>query len=136
MANFYTDNKELKFHLYHPLMEKIVRLKERNFSEKDQYDFAPMDHEDAMDNFDRVLEVVGEICGDIIAPNAESIDTEGPKVVEGHVVYAQGTARNIEALNKAGLMGMSLPRRFGGLNFPLFLILWLLMSFPGRMPVL
>ncbi len=119
MANFYTDNKELKFHLYHPLMEKIVRLKERNFSEKDQYDFAPMDHEDAMDNFDRVLEVVGEICGDIIAPNAESIDTEGPKVVEGHVVYAQGTARNIEALNKAGLMGMSLPRRFGGLNFPI-----------------
>ena len=119
MANFYTDNKELKFHLYHPLMEKIVRLKERNFSEKDQYDFAPIDHEDAMDNFDKVLEVVGEICGDIIAPNAESIDAEGPTVVDGHVIYAQGTARNIEALKKAGVMGMSLPRRFGGLNFPI-----------------
>ncbi len=119
MANFYTDNKELKFHLDHPLMEKIVRLKERNFSEKGKFDFAPMDHEDAMDNFDKVLEVVGEICGEIVGPNAESIDAEGPQVVDGHVVYARGTAENIEALNKAGLMGMSLPRQYGGLNFPI-----------------
>ncbi|WP_299584255.1 acyl-CoA dehydrogenase family protein [uncultured Sunxiuqinia sp.] len=119
MANYYTDNKELKFHLDHPLMEKIVRLKERNFAEKEAFDFAPMDHEDAMDNFDKVLEVVGEICGDIVGPNAESIDAEGPQVVDGHVIYARGTSENIEALNKAGLMGMSLPRKYGGLNFPI-----------------
>lgn len=119
MANYYNDNKDLKFHLNHPLMEKIVRLKERNFTEKGEYDFAPMDHEDAMDNFDKVLEVVGEICGDIVGPNAESIDAEGPQVVDGHVIYARGTAENIEALNKAGLMGMSLPRKYGGLNFPI-----------------
>ena len=119
MANFYNDNKELKFHLDHPLMEKIVRLKERNFSEKDKFDYAPMDHEDAMDSFDRVLDVVGEICGEIVGPNAESIDAEGPEVVDGRVVYARGTEENIEALNKAGLMGMSLPRQYGGLNFPI-----------------
>ncbi|MHA7112075.1 acyl-CoA dehydrogenase family protein [Sunxiuqinia elliptica] len=119
MANYYTDNKELKFHLDHPLMEKIVRLKERNFTEKEAFEYAPMDHEDAMDNFDKVLEVVGEICGDLVGPNAESIDAEGPQVVDGHVVYARGTAENIEALNKAGLMGMSLPRKYGGLNFPI-----------------
>ncbi len=119
MANFYTDNKELKFHLDHPLMEKIVRLKERNFSEKDKFDYAPMDHEDAMDSFDRVLDVVGEICGEIVGPNAESIDAEGPQVVDGRVIYARGTEENIEALNKAGLMGMSLPRQYGGLNFPI-----------------
>ncbi len=119
MANFYTDNKELKFHLEHPLMEKIVKLKERDFSEKDKFDYAPMDHEDAMDSFDRVLDVVGEICGDIVAPNAESIDAEGPEVVDGRVIYARGTEENIEALNKAGLMGMSLPRQYGGLNFPI-----------------
>ncbi|MFA5439545.1 acyl-CoA dehydrogenase family protein [Dehalococcoides sp.] len=119
MANFYTDNKDLKFHLYHPLMEKIVRMKERNFSEKEKFDFAPMDYEDAMDSFDKVLEVVGEISGDIVAPNAESVDAEGPLVVDGRVVYARGTKQNIEALNQAGLMGMSLPRRFGGLNFPI-----------------
>lgn len=119
MANYYTDNKELKFHLNHPLMEKIVRLKERNFSEKKVFDFAPMDHEDAMDNFDKVLEVVGEVCGDIVGPNAESIDAEGPRVENGRVIYAKGTEVNIEALNKAGLMGMSLPRQYGGLNFPI-----------------
>ncbi len=119
MANFYTDNKDLKFHLSHPLMEKIVRLKERNFEEKKKYDFAPMDYEDAQDSFDKVLEVVGEICGNIVSANAESIDAEGPQVVDNHVVYARGTEENIDALRKAGLMGMSLPRRFDGLNFPI-----------------
>ena len=117
MANFYTDNSELKFHLNHPLMEKIVRLKERNFSFKNEFPFAPMDYEDAIDSYDRVLEIVGEICGDIVAPNAESIDAEGPQVVDGHVVYATGTSENIKALNQAGLMGMSLPYKYGGLNF-------------------
>ncbi len=117
MANFYTDNSELKFHLNHPLMEKIVRLKERNFSFKDEFQFAPLDYEDAIDNYDRVLEIAGEICGDIVAPNAESIDAEGPQVVDGHVVYARGTSENINALNQAGLMGMSLPYKYGGLNF-------------------
>ena len=119
MANFYTDNKDLKFHLTHPLMEKIVRLKERNFEENKKFDFAPMDYEDAQDSFDKVLEVVGEICGDIVGPNAESIDAEGPQVVDNHVVYARGTEENIDALRKAGLMGMSLPRKFDGLNFPI-----------------
>jgi len=119
MANFYTDNKDLKFHLSHPLMEKIVRLKERNFTEKQKYDYAPMDYEDAFDSFDKVLEVVGEICGDIISPNAESIDAEGPSVIDGHVQYASGTEKNIQALRNAGLMGMSLPRKYDGLNFPI-----------------
>ena len=119
MANFYTDNKDLKFHLAHPLMEKIVRLKERNFTEKQKYDYAPMDYEDAFDSFDKVLEVVGEICGDIVAPNAESIDAEGPQVIDGHVQYASGTEKNIQALRNAGLMGMSLPRKYDGLNFPI-----------------
>ncbi len=119
MANYYTDSSELKFHLNHPLMEKIVRLKERNFSFKDEFQFAPLDYEDAIDSYDRVLEIVGEVCGEIIAPNAESIDAEGPQVVDGHVIYARGTQENIDALNQAGLMGMSLPYKYGGLNFPI-----------------
>ncbi len=117
MANFYTDNSELKFHLNHPLMEKIVRLKERNFSFKDEFKFAPRDYEDAIDSYNQVLEIVGGICGDIVGPNAEGIDAEGPQVVDGHVIYASGTSRNIKALNQAGLMGMSLPYKYGGLNF-------------------
>lgn len=117
--NFYTDIPELKHHLSHPLMKRIVELKERNYTDKDKYDYAPVDFEDAMDSYDKVLEIVGEICGDIIAPNAEGVDHEGPVCANNRVTYASGTAQNLEACRKAGLMGMAMPRRFGGLNFPI-----------------
>ena len=119
MANLYNDNRDLKFHLAHPMMQKLVMLKERNFTDKEDFDYAPLDFEDAMDSYERVLEVVGEISGDIIAPNAESIDAEGPRVEDGRVIYAKGTQENLDALIKAGLLGITLPRRFGGLNFPI-----------------
>ena len=119
MANFYTDNPNLKSHLQHPLMKKIVELKERNFADAETYDYAPLDFEDAMDSYDKVLEVVGEICGDVIAENAEEVDHTGPRVENNRVIYAEGTKKNLEACRKAGLMGMSMPRRLGGLNFPI-----------------
>ena len=119
MANFYTDNPNLKSHLQHPLMKKIVELKERNFADAEKYDYAPLDFEDAMDSYDKVLEVVGEICGDVIAENAEEVDHTGPRVENNRVIYAEGTQKNLEACRKAGLMGMSMPRRLGGLNFPI-----------------
>ncbi len=118
MANFYTDTPELRHHLNHPLMKRIVELKERSYTDTANYEYAPVDFEDAMDSYDKVLEIVGEICGDIIAPNAEDVDHEGPSVNNGRVSYASGTAANLEACRKAGLMGMAMPRRFGGLNFP------------------
>jgi hypothetical protein len=117
--NYYNNNPALKFQLSHPLMQKIVTLKEQNFSEKDAYDHAPRDFEDAIDNYERVLEIIGEICHDIIAPNAESIDQEGPQVINNRVQYARGTQENHEALTQAGLYGISLPRKYGGLNFPI-----------------
>ncbi len=119
MANFFTDNPDLLFHLQHPLMKKIVALKERNFADKDQFDYAPLDFEDAMDSYEKVLEIVGEICGDIVAPNAEGVDAEGPKIVNNEVIYAKGTQENLDALVKAGLMGITLPRKYEGLNFPI-----------------
>lgn len=119
MANFFTDNPDLKFHLTHPLMKKIVALKENNFEDKDQYDYAPLDFEDAMDSYEKVLEIVGEICGDIVAPNAEGVDAEGPRIENNEVVYAAGTQQNLDALVKAGLMGITLPRKYEGLNFPI-----------------
>ncbi len=119
MANFYTDNPDLKHHLNHPLMRKIVELKERNFADADKYDYAPYDFDDAMDSYDRVLEIVGDICGGVIADNAESVDHQGPRVENGRVIYADGTKENLDVCRKAGLMGMSMPRRFGGLNFPI-----------------
>ena len=119
MANFFSDNKDLQFHLQHPLMRKIVELKERGFAEKDLYDYAPQDFDDAMDNYRRVLEIAGEVCGEVIAPNAEGVDHEGPRVVDDHVEYASGTVENMKAVVDAGLSGMTLPRKYDGLNFPL-----------------
>ncbi len=118
MANYYLDTPELKHHLDHPLMKRIVKLKERDYIDKDKYDYAPIDFEDAMDSYDKVLEIVGEICGEVIAPNAEGVDVEGPLCKQGRVTYASGTQENLEACRRAGLLGMSMPRRFGGLNFP------------------
>ncbi len=119
MANFYTDNADLKHHLHHPLMEKIVALRERNYTEADKYDYAPTDFNDAMDNYERVLEIVGEICGTTIANNAEAVDHQGASCSDGRAHYADATVENLDVCRKAGLMGMAMPRRFGGLNFPI-----------------
>lgn len=119
MANNYTDHPELKFELNHPLMKRIVELKERDFRDKDSYDYAPLDFENAMDSYDRVLDITGEIAGTTIADNAEGVDLEGPHHEGDRVRYASGTADNLDAMVKAGLNGMTMPRRYGGLNFPI-----------------
>ena len=118
MANFFLDNKDLQYHLSHPMMKRIIELKERNFADANVYDYAPQDFDDALDSYRRVLEIVGDVCGEVIAANAESVDHEGPRVVNDHVEYASGTLRNLEALNAAGLGGMTLPRKYDGLNMP------------------
>ena len=100
------------------MMKRIIELKERNFADAADYDYAPQDAEDALDSYKRVLEIVGDVCGEVIAANAESVDHEGPRVVNDHVEYASGTVRNLEALNAAGLGGMTLPRKYNGLNMP------------------
>ncbi len=119
MANFFLDNKDIQYHLDHPLMKKIVALKEQNFKDKDSFDYAPRDFEDTMDSYTKVLEIIGEIAADTIAVNAEGVDKTGPQVVDDRVIYAEGTTKNHEALTRAGVYGISLPRRFGGLNFSL-----------------
>jgi alkylation response protein AidB-like acyl-CoA dehydrogenase len=119
MANFFNDNEHLHFHLNHPLMKKIVRLKENDFKERDEFDHAPLDYEDAMDSYEKVLEIVGEIAGETIHPNAEGVDHDGPVLLNNEVRYAAGTQEDHEVLVKAGLVGMSLPRKYDGLNFPM-----------------
>lgn len=119
MANFYNDNPDLRHHLNHPVMRKIVELKERNYTEAEKFDYAPLDYEDAMDNYERVLDVVGDLCGNVIAENAEAVDHQGASCANGHAYYADATHRNLEVCRQAGLMGMAMPRRFGGLNFPI-----------------
>ena len=119
MANYYSENPELRYHLNNPMMHRICELKERGYEDKDKYDYAPQDFADAMDSYDKVLEITGEITGEIIAPNAEGVDAEGPHCADGRVTYASGTTQNLDAMVKAGLNGMTMPRRYGGLNFPI-----------------
>lgn len=119
MANFFEDNKSLSFQLDHPLMQRIVELKEKSFADKDREPYAPQDYDDAIENYKQVLAIVGDICGNVLASNAEAVDAEGPTVVDGRVHYHPGTQQNHDTLAKAGLYGMSLPREFGGLNFPM-----------------
>lgn len=118
MANYYSDIEELKYHLNNPMMKRIVELKERGFRDKDEFDYAPVDHADAMDTYDKVLDIVGDITANVIAPNAEGVDAEGPHCEGGRVTYASGTKENLEAMVKAGLNGMTMPRKYNGLNLP------------------
>ena len=118
MANYYTDTPSIKHHLHHPLMRRIVELKERSFRDSEAFDYAPVDFEDTMDSYEKTLEIVGELCDEIIAPNAEQVDHDGATLANGRVVYAKGTQANLDVVRKAGLMGISMPRRYGGLNFP------------------
>ena len=119
MANYFTDNPELAFHLDHPLMTRVVELKERDFADKEEYADAPVDYEDALENYKRVLDITGDIAANILEPNSEEVDQEGPHLVDGRMIYASKTYENLDATRKAGLWGLSMPRRYGGLNMPI-----------------
>lgn len=118
MANYYTDHPEIEFHLNHPLMKRVVDLKERNYVEKDQFEDAPINYEDAIENYKRLLDITGDVAANIIEPNSEDVDLEGPHLENGRMIYASKTFENLDATRKAGLWGLSMPRRYGGLNLP------------------
>ena len=100
-------------------MQRIVELKERNFEDKDKYEDAPVDFDDAIENYNRLLEITGDIAANVIEPNAETVDQEGPHLIDGRMHYASKTYENLDATRKAGLWGISMPRRYGGLNLPI-----------------
>ena len=118
MANYYSDHPEIAFHLDHPLMKRIVDLKERNYADAANYPDAPIDYEDAIENYKRILDITGDVAANILEPNSESVDLEGPHLENGRMIYASKTFENIDATRKAGLHGVSMPRRYGGLNLP------------------
>ncbi len=118
MANFFTDNKDLLFQLDNLNIQEVVEIAEHGYAEAQECDYAPTDYQDAVDNYRKVLEIVGDISANIIAPSAPSVDEEGSHFEDGKVSYAQGTQEALDQLAKAELMGFTLPRKYGGLNFP------------------
>lgn len=117
--NYYTDNEVLRHYLKHPLMQRIVAMKEHDYSQSAHFNYAPVDFSEAIEGYEMVLNLVGELSADIVAPNAMEIETCGPKLENGRVIYAPATQRNLDAFRQAGLMGIALPRQYGGLNFPM-----------------
>jgi len=99
-------------------MKRIVDLKERDYADKDAFEDAPVSYEDALENYKRMLDITGDVAANIIEPNSESVDLEGPHLENGRMLYASKTVENIEATRQAGLWGISMPRRYDGLNIP------------------
>ena len=118
MANYYSDHPEIAFHLDHPLMKRVVELKEKSLEDAANYDDAPVNYEDAIENYKRMLDITGDVAANIIEPNSESVDQEGPHLENGRMIYASKTFENLDATRKAGLWGISMPRRYDGLNIP------------------
>ncbi len=114
-----TDAKKLQYYLDSPLMKRIVELKERDFADKDKFDYAPVSYDDAIENYKRIVEITDEVAKNIIEPNSESVDIEGPHLENNRMIYASKTYENLDATRKAGLWGITMPRRFGGLNLPM-----------------
>ena len=119
MANYYTDHPEIAFHLEHPLMKRLVELKEKNYIDAATHADAPVDYEDAIENYRRILDITGDVAANVIEPNSESVDLEGPHLENGRMIYASKTFENLDVTRKAGLYGVSMPRRYGGLNLPM-----------------
>ena len=114
-----TDAKKLQYYLDSPLMKRIVELKERDFADKDKFDYAPVSYDDAIENYKRIVEITDEVAKNIIEPNSENVDLEGPHLENNRMIYASKTYENLDATRKAGLWGITMPRRFGGLNLPM-----------------
>lgn len=118
MSNFFRDNTDLRDTLRRLDLARVVRLREDDYAQARDYSYAPRDFEDALDSYERTLEIVGDLAGEYIEPRAEDVDRVGSRLVEGEVCYAPGIAEALERLKQADLMGITLPRKYGGLNFP------------------
>ncbi len=118
MSNFFTDNKDLMFALENVDLLESVAIKEKEFTSAVEFDYAPGSYEEAKENYRRSLEVIGEVAGERIAPRARTVDEEGPLFKDNKVTYHPLTVKNLEDLKNAGVMGVMLPYKYGGLNFP------------------
>jgi 3-(methylthio)propanoyl-CoA dehydrogenase len=118
VENFLKDNDDILFQLKHLDLTRVIELKEGNFSEKDLFSYAPKDAADTKDSYEKILDMLGELSGDFIAPRARDVDEEGAHLENGEVRYAKGTKEALDMLAKADVMGFTLPRKYGGLNLP------------------
>ena len=77
MANFYLDNDDIKFLFKHIDMNQVTSLQEEGFKFSKDFDYAPTDTVEAVKNYEMVLESLGELSADFVAPRAEDVDRQG-----------------------------------------------------------
>ncbi len=118
MPNYFTENNDLLFHFNQLDLKEVLEISEENYTQSNKFDYAPSNYEEAVENFRKVLEIVGDIAGNYIEARAADVDAEGAHFENGKVTYAKGTRENLNRLAQADLLGMVLPREYGGLNFP------------------
>lgn len=118
MPNFFTENQDILFQFENLDLEEIVRIAENDYSQTKKYTYAPHNYADAIENYKKILEIVGDISGNFIAPRAAEVDEQGNTIENGKVIYAKGTQENLKQLSDAELMAIEFPREYGGLNFP------------------
>jgi len=135
VENYFTDNEDIQFYLSDTRLKDIFELREKGYTESQTYPFAPEDFEDALDNCQRVLSLVGQLSSEILAPSATDTDRRGCTLENNIVSYAPGTQEALKRFTQADLFGFTLPREYGGLNFPLTVYMMLLKSYRGQMQV-
>jgi 3-(methylthio)propanoyl-CoA dehydrogenase len=119
VENYFTDNEDVQFYLNDARLKDIFELREKGYTEHHTHPFAPEDFEDALDNCHRALSLVGQLSAEILAPAATDTDRCGCKLENNVVSYAPGTQEALKRFAQADLFGFTLPRKYGGLNFPL-----------------
>lgn len=118
MPNYFTENSDLQFIFNNLDLNEVVEIAEDDFEQAKEFNYAPINYEDAIENYRKVLEIVGDIAGNFIAERAQAVDEEGAEYRDGKVFYAKGTEENLKQLAAADLRGMIFPRKYGGLNIP------------------
>ena len=119
MANFYKDNDDIQFLCKHINLRKLAAICEEDFNLAGEFDYAPADADEAIQNYHLVLNSLGQLAAEFIAPRAEDVDRQGNILNEdGSVTRPKGIEESLEKLAQAEVMGFTLPHRFGGLNFP------------------
>lgn len=114
MSNYYIDQR--KFALEQIDLEDVVKDLESNYENSGPDGLHG--YEEAKKWYHMVLENAGDIAANFIWPRAEAVDAKGAAFNDGDVQWADETKENMELLAKAGYMGGTLERKYGGLNMP------------------
>jgi len=114
MANFYLENPDLRFHLKNAAWDHLAPLLELEFKSDDPE--APSGIEEYVETNEAILELLGEVVAEELAPYAAEVDQAGCRLIDGVPHYAERTQQQLDKFAELGLMGLVIGREHGGLG--------------------